>query len=94
MSRDIIIFRLTYGYKLVAVMPCEKLVYGDKNQLSTASETVPYISVEDIKTLTFMVVLSRGVFKQNNSKKTLLRLIHIHIVLLFLYVSVAVLQFL
>nr|DAR65511.1 MAG TPA: hypothetical protein [Caudoviricetes sp.] len=24
MLRDIIIFRLTYGYKLVAVMPCEK----------------------------------------------------------------------
>ena len=48
MPRDIIIFRLTYGYKLVAVKPYEKLVYGVQNQLSSASETVPYISVEDI----------------------------------------------
>ena len=68
MSRDIIIFRLTYDYKLVAVKPYEKLVYGVQNQLSSASETVPCISVEDIETLTFMVALSRGVFKQNNSK--------------------------
>lgn len=36
------IFRLTYDYKLVAVKPYEKLVYGAPNQLSTASETVPY----------------------------------------------------
>jgi len=48
LSKGIIIFRLTYDYKLVAVKPYEKLVYGVQNQLSSASETVPCISVEDI----------------------------------------------
>ena len=65
MLRDIIIFRLTYGYKLVAVMPCEKLVHGVENQFSSASETVPMHFCGSIKALTIMVILSRGVYKQN-----------------------------
>ena len=35
------LFRLIHGYKIVAVIPCEKLVHGVKNQFSSASETVP-----------------------------------------------------
>nr|DAW30629.1 MAG TPA: hypothetical protein [Caudoviricetes sp.] len=40
MSRDIIIFRLTHGYILVAVKPCEKLVYELRNQVSSASKNL------------------------------------------------------
>lgn len=40
--------RLIHGYKLVAVKPCKKLVYVWWNQLSSSSETVPCISVEDM----------------------------------------------
>nr|DAX13887.1 MAG TPA: hypothetical protein [Bacteriophage sp.] len=68
MLRDIIIFRLIHGYKVVAVMPCKKLMHGVENQFSSASETVPMHFCGSIKALTIMVVLSRGVFKQNNSK--------------------------
>ncbi len=59
MSRDIIIFRLTHGYILVAVKPCEKLVYGVQNQLSSASETVPCISVEVNNLSKIMAFISR-----------------------------------
>lgn len=63
--RDIIIFRLIHGYKIVAVMPCEKLMHGVENQFSSASETVPMHFCGSIKALTIMVILSRGVYKQN-----------------------------
>lgn len=54
MSRDIIIFRLTHGYILVAVKPCEKLVYEcEKPSEFSKQKLVPYISVEVIETLTF-----------------------------------------
>lgn len=49
MSRDIIIFRLTHGYILVAVKPCEKLVYEcEKSSEFSKQKLVPYISVEAI----------------------------------------------
>ena len=46
---DIIIFRLTHGYILVAVKPCEKLVYEcEKPSEFSKQKLVPYISVEVI----------------------------------------------
>ena len=49
MSKGIIIFRLTYDYKLVAVMSYEKLVYECRKPSEFSKQKlVPYISVEVI----------------------------------------------
>lgn len=55
MSKDIIIFRLAHGYILVAVKPCEKLVYECKKPSEFSKQKlVPYISVEDLKAIVIM----------------------------------------
>ena len=57
MSRDIIIFRLTYGYKLVDVIPCEKLVYVCKKPSEFSKQKlVPYIFCgSNLKVIVIMI---------------------------------------
>lgn len=79
MLRDIIIFRLTYGYKLVAVMPCEKTCACVIKPVKFSKRDCTmhfcgrYIGIKS------MGNDSRR-FQTEQLQKIFLRLVHIHIV--------------
>lgn len=72
MSKDIIIFRLTHGYILVAVKPCEKLVYVCKKSSEFSKQKlVPYIFCgSNLKAIIIMIRESKAF-----SSRTILKII-------------------